>query len=150
NAELAAEDQPEGARALGFLGQIQEAAQRAAGLCEQMLAYSGRGQFHISRVGLSATVRGLADVLRHTLPSQVALRLHLADALPPIHADDTQVRQVVTNLILNAAEAIDPNPGTVTVTTGTLNADRAVLETGYLAPELPEGEYVYLDVQDDG
>jgi len=149
-AELAEADLPAGARALGFLQQIASAARRAAVLCEQMLAYSGRGRFHLSQVDLGATVRGMANVLRHPLPAKAALRLQLADQLPAIQADETQVRQLITNLILNAAEALGTNGGTITLATGSTHADRATLESGYLAPDLPEGEYVFLEVQDTG
>jgi len=73
-----------------------------------------------------------------------------APNLPALHGDGTQVRQVVMNLITNAAEAIGDNPGTLTVRTGVRECSRAYLADAYLNDGLPEGHYVFLEITDTG
>ena len=74
------------------------------------------------------------------------LVLKLQDGLPPIEADAGQLQQLFMNLILNAADAI-PVPGEVTVKTG---ATRLPRPRATLTGEIPEGNYVFLDVSDTG
>jgi two-component system cell cycle sensor histidine kinase/response regulator CckA len=127
-----------------------EAAERAAGLTRQMLAYSGRGHFEIRSVDLNQLVRQNLNLLSAALPKQIELHAHLPDGLPLVAADPSQMQQVVMNLILNAAEAIGSGKGTVVVST----AERDVTEgDGLRQPTgepLPGGLYVQLKVQDDG
>ena len=73
------------------------------------------------------------------------------DGLPPIEGDASQVRQAVLNLVHNAAEAARPGQEVhVHVSTGQRSLTHATLESAYLAADLPEGEYVFLRVADDG
>src|SRR5262249_25642658 len=65
-------------------------------------------------------------------------------------ADTAQLRQIVMNLLTNASEAIGERPGVVTVSTGVMNADRAYLAAGAPDSDLPEGEYVWVEVKDTG
>ena len=67
-----------------------------------------------------------------------------------IAADAAQVRQVVMNLITNAAEAIGEEAGAITLTTGIVDADRTMLAEAYFDDDLPEGRYVFLRVSDTG
>ncbi len=134
----------------GHLDEIRSAAHRAADLCRQMLAYSGRGRLVVEPVDVSGLVADMTPSLGISISSKIALQYRLADDLPAVDADATQVREIVMNLILNASEAIGDRPGVVTVTTGTMECDAT-----YLASALPEGgatpgAYVYLDVSDTG
>jgi CheY-like chemotaxis protein len=65
-------------------------------------------------------------------------------------ADATQIRQVVMNLITNAAEAIGAGSGTITLRTGEIRARRSHFRHSYPGDPLPAGLYVYLDVADTG
>jgi two-component system, cell cycle sensor histidine kinase and response regulator CckA len=78
------------------------------------------------------------------------LDYRLAPALPRIEADSAQIGQVMMNLIVNASDAIGERPGTISVTTGVLDADQAYLAETYLAPDLPAGSYVWVEVADTG
>jgi CheY-like chemotaxis protein len=78
------------------------------------------------------------------------LNYELADDLPVINADPTQVSQVVMNLISNAAEAIGESSGVIGVRTGAIDADLEYLSGTYLGAEVREGSYVYLEVSDTG
>ena len=132
------------------LANIETAARRAADLTRQMLAYSGRGAFVIQRIDLSALVTEMAHLLSSAISKKAVLRLHTLHGLPSCEGDATQLRQVVMNLITNASDALGDAPGTITVTTGVLQATRADLASTYIDERLPEGEYVFLEVADTG
>jgi len=130
---------------------IDEAARRASELCIQMLAYAGRGNLTLAPVSLNRLVEE-STLLQVSLLKKIALRFALAPQLPSVIADQTQLRQVLINLVVNAAEAIGNKPGTITVSTGVARADACLLEGALVAPErsqLAQG-YAYLEVVDDG
>ncbi len=126
------------------------AAEQASDLARQMLAYSGRGRFEIGSIDLSSVVQELAMLLRSMVPRHVNLRVDSAPELPPVEADAAQLRQIILNLVSNAAEAIaEERPGSVTVTTGlatTHSEDLSSVQPAGLAP----GTYVYIEVADTG
>ena len=132
------------------LAQIQQAGERAADLCRQMLAYAGRGRFVLARLDLNRLVLETTGLLQLSLSKKVKLHLELAEQLPVIVADSTQMHQVVMNLVINASEAIGDRPGEIRVTTGTQLANKAFLASTCLSPNLPEGKYVFLEVADTG
>jgi len=117
NAELASLELPHDAPAAENLREIEMAASRAAGLCNQMLAYSGKGHFKVEILDLSEIVRDIAQMLKVGISKKIQLRYDLANDIPPILADVSQIRQVVMNLITNASEAIGDRNGVITVTT---------------------------------
>jgi signal transduction histidine kinase/CheY-like chemotaxis protein len=150
NVGLALMDLPPGVAARENIEQIERVAQRAADLTRQMLAYAGKGRFVIQRLDLSAIVKEMADLLQISIPKNVLLRYNFAPRLPAVEADATQIRQVVMNLVVNAADAIGTQQGVITITSGATQADRPYLSETYLAPDLPVGEYAYIEVADTG
>jgi len=116
-ASMALVDLPAGSPARRDIQAVIAAAQGAATLTRQLLAYSGRGRFEIRLIDLSLQVREIASLLRTTIPRNVDIRLELASGLPAVAADVAQAQQLVMNLVLNAAEAIGDRPGTVVVST---------------------------------
>jgi len=95
------------------------------------------------------TLPGQAQAQRKRQLFAIAI-LGFASGLPLVKADASQLSQVLLSLILNASEAIGPRPGSITLTTSTVDADAAYLQSTYLSPDLPAGRYVCLDVTDDG
>ncbi len=150
NASLASLDLPVGSRVHEYIDQINHSAMRAADLCKQMLAYSGRGRFIVQHLDLGALVRETVQMLQISISKKAVLRFNLEKVLPPVEVDATQIRQVVMNLVINASEAIADKSGVITLTTGMLHVDRAYLGGTLIAPELPEGDYVFLEVSDNG
>ena len=65
------------------------------------------GRFVISAVNVSDAVAEIATLVKASVPKTVALRLDLDGDVPPVEADPSQIQQLVMNLIINAAEAID-------------------------------------------
>jgi PAS domain S-box-containing protein len=135
--------------ALGSLSQIEQASQTAASLCQQLLAYAGRGQLNPAPVELSTLVRDTTDLLRVSAGSQARLQFELAAALPPIHADAARIRQILLNLVLNAAESVGSREGLIKVTTRRQRFDHPVPGPG-TGLELAPGDYVCLEVADNG
>jgi two-component system cell cycle sensor histidine kinase/response regulator CckA len=150
NASLARHDAAAGRSVDRSLQQIELAARRAADLCQQMLAYAGKGKIVSDRLDLSELVRGTAALLEVTLSKNTKLDLRLAAGLPPVLADPTQLRQIVMNLVINAADAITGRAGLITVTTFIRAADTALLRSALGNPDLPPGSYVGLEVTDNG
>jgi len=147
---LARLDLPEDSPVEAHLRAIEHTSRRAADLCKQMLAYSGKGRFVLQHVDLSEIARETAELVRPSISKQAALEFDLASDLPAISADATQVRQIIMNLVMNASDALGENPGVIRLTTGLLSGDAAVLSDTILSPEVIGGDFVFLTVTDNG
>ena len=150
NADLTLRELSASSPARAGLGEIKKACVRAAELCKQMLAYSGKGRFDIKPIDLSELVEEMTHMLEVSISKKAVLRYDFADHLPAVQADSTQMRQIVMNLITNASEAIGDKSGVISISTGIVDCDRAYLDKVHLAQELSEGLYVYLEVADTG
>jgi PAS domain S-box-containing protein len=129
---------------------IEQAAKDAAQLTRQMLAYSGKGSFVMEELDLSEVVEELRAFIEASVEERIELKFGLARGLPPIHADSAELRQLIMSLATNAWEAIGDSDGIITMTTDTLSCDRNALAETYLGEDLPEGDYVLLEVSDTG
>ncbi len=128
-----------------------KAAERAADLTRQMLAYSGRGHFETRHINLNHLIAENLHLFQASIPKNVQLQSNLADALPLVEADPGQMQQVLMNMILNGAQAIEERPGRVTVTTGVeVLGARDGRYTQYTGDELAPGHYVALQIHDNG
>jgi PAS domain S-box-containing protein len=150
NSSLASLELTEGSPIQEYLGQINQASLRAADLCKQMLAYSGRGRFVVQKLDLNHLVEETTHLLQISISKQAVLRFNLGKGLPTIEADATQIRQVVMNLVINASEAIGEKSGVISISTGLTRIDHAYLGGTIAAPDIPEGEYVSLEISDNG
>ncbi len=130
------------------LEQIQAAASKAGDLARQMLAYSGKGNFELAPNQLNDIVLDMKDLLLASLPKVAEAAFGLAPDLPAISCDPVQIRQVLSNLVTNAGESLEDEPGRVSIATGLCELPAARASAG---PEsLPPGRYVYLEVSDTG
>jgi signal transduction histidine kinase len=150
NASVAALKLPEGSPARQPIDAIVVAARRAADLTQQLLAYSGKGRLQIRLVDLSTQIQEIVTLLEAATPKHVQLRLELTRGLPAIECDVTQLQQIVMNLVLNAAEAIEGDRGTVLIATGHQAIDPSYPADASLGEAPTPGDYVFLEVQDDG
>lgn len=150
NVGLAVRELPPGSPAGPLLRDVQRAAGRAAELTAQMLAYAGKGHITLQPVNLNAMVAEIAGLLAAVISKKARLVTDFTANLPDVAGDATQIRQVLMNLITNASDALGDRAGTITVTTRTVQADRALLASTYVDEGLPEGRYVCLSVTDDG
>jgi PAS domain S-box-containing protein len=148
SAGLARRGLTPGSPAVGYLDQIEQACRRAADVCRQMLAYAGRTHGAGVRTHLGALVRESAPLLE-TPAARAAVHFDLDDRLPPIQADPAQVRQVLVNLVTNAAEATADRSGAVTVRAHAAEIPEGASDGTFpLAP--PPGRFVVLTVSDTG
>ena len=150
NADLALADLSDVSPAWPRIQEIRKGVRRAADLCKQMLAYSGRGKLVIRPIDLNEVVDEMAHLLKTSIAKKAALNLHLDRKAPSVKADAAQMQQVVMNLITNASEAIGEDSGAITISTGVMDCDRDYLSRSYLREEQPEGLYVYIEVADTG
>jgi PAS domain S-box-containing protein len=150
NAELARHEMPLGSAAVVYLHDVEDIARRAADLCRQMLAYSGRGQFVVEPLSLNSVVREMGRMLAVSVSKKATLSYDLSPELPALTADANQIRQLVMNLITNASEALENQSGAIVIRTDVATFDREYLKNTYLDDQLPEGRYVYLEVTDTG
>jgi len=150
NADLAALELPPGSPARQPLEQVLAGAHRAADLTRQMLAYSGRGRFVVERVHLPQLVREMGSLLEVSISKRNVLRYEFAESVPAVEVDIAQVRQVVMNLILNAAEAIGDASGVIAVRIGATHAEPGDLADYVLGETLQAGTFVWIEVADSG
>jgi signal transduction histidine kinase len=124
-------------------------AQRAADLVSKMLAYSGGGRVVAEHVDLDGLVGEMVDLLGASVARHCTLRYNSPGALPLVETDPTQIRQVVMNLIINAAEAVE-DAGVITVATGVETLDQETLKQMTFGNDIAAGRYVFIDVVDNG
>ena len=132
------------------LDSIAVAAERAADLCRQMLAYAGRARLERAPVDLSALVGEMTSMLEASIAKRAALVRELAPRLPALLGDTTQLRQVVMNLVLNAAEAVSGPDAIIRMSTGAGNFDASEFVGCPAGGQAKSGPYVWLEVRDDG
>ena len=150
NVELALNDLAPLAPARACLLEVDKAARRAAELSMNMLIYSGRANFAPEPLTLEALVAEMRVPLTAAVPHGLTLQVEPEAQPPTLAADSTLVRQIVTNLVNNAAEAIGGGEGTITLRTGQMDCDADFLASTWLAEPLPPGRYAFLEVADNG
>jgi PAS domain S-box len=150
NADLALAELSPVAPARESLEAIETAARRAAELCRQLLAYSGKGRFLVQPLDVMELVQEMGHLLSVSISKKVVLKYHFTKDLPAVEADATQIRQTIMNLILNASEAIGDRSGVISVTTGLAHCDPEYLKTCFVADGIQPGDFVYVEVADTG
>ncbi|MCC6164317.1 MAG: response regulator [Acidobacteria bacterium] len=151
-ASLALSDLPMASPGRQHVERIERAALRASELTSQMLAYSGGGRFIVQPVALDALVQDVRSLLEASGPRGITIAVEFTPDLPPVPGDPAQLRQVVLNLLTNAADAMRARGGTLHVAGGTCDVPAGAPETKPQggAEGLAPGEYVWLEVRDEG
>lgn len=146
NLELARMDVEAPHPAIESLDAIGVAAERARQLVQQILAFSRRSPPMPTVVAPRALVEETVRLLRATVPKGIAITTVVADDVPDVFVDSTQIHQVLLNLGINAWHAIERGFGTIAV-----RVDGVSLAEGDVGHgALPSGRYARLVVQDDG
>jgi PAS domain S-box-containing protein len=128
---------------LRYLDGILKAAERAADLNKQLLAYARRQVIQPAPMNLGEWLQGTLDILRRVLPESVRLRTEIEPNLWQVNADSNLLMQIVLNLVVNARDAM-PNGGTITIRLHNKTLRRARTH------HIPNGRYVLLEVEDTG
>jgi len=153
NADMLAIKLPAEARELRDMAHaITVGAERAADLVAKMLAYAGEGAGPSEPVDIDALARDMVDLLRASVARRTQLSFEPAGAVSPVLADATQIRQVILNLIVNAAEAVEQGDdgGRVTLRTGEETLPQPHGSRPVPSTPLPPGRYAWLEVTDTG
>ena len=123
NLELAKSAVPHDNRAENYFDRMSLAVARASELARQMLAYSGKGRLVVRSLDLNALIQENAELITASLPKKVRLSLDLAEGVPFMEADATQLQQVVMNLVINAVDAMGDREGRITLRTRALEME---------------------------
>ena len=126
--------------------QIQTAAQRAASLTRQLLAFSRKQLLAPKVLAIDSVVKGMEDILRRLIGEDIELEVISGPSLGPVRADRSQIEQVVMNLAINSRDAMPQG--------GRLLLEMANVEIGANYSQPPSvvspGKYVMLAVADNG
>jgi signal transduction histidine kinase len=142
-------EQGDGSELLESIEQAESAARTAAELKSQMLTFAGRGSVARTLVDVPGLIEELTLLLTAVMPPGVTIVLSPSATSARVHADATQLRQVLTNLILNSADSMRERRGAIRVATGTATF-AAQPAAWFVAPEASPGEYLWLEVEDHG
>jgi CheY-like chemotaxis protein len=146
NAELGLLSAEPDSPARPALERILGAGERAADFCKQIMAFGGRVRFELRPIDLGRLLGGLQASLAAGA-SHAVFRWQLAQRLPAIDADAAQLTRLVEQLVANAAEALPPAGGTITLSVGAAAVDRH-WAAWLLEPDFPSGPCVFLEVAD--
>jgi len=127
---------------LRYLDGILAAAERAANLNRQLLAYARRQVVQLSPINLSVWLQSTLDILRRVLPENIRLETEVDPQLGSIQGDPNLLLQIVLNLVVNARDAM-PEGGAITLSLQNRTLRRA-------SGDIPPGRYVTLTVADTG
>ncbi|MCL4502494.1 MAG: PAS domain S-box protein, partial [Deltaproteobacteria bacterium] len=126
--------------------EVRKAADRAAMLTRQLLAFSRKQMLQPQKLNLNSVIGDLEKMLRRLIGEDVELFLNLEPLLAIIKADAGQMEQVILNLAINARDAM-PQGGRLIISTANVNLDEAY---GRNHSDFVPGPYILIGVTDDG
>lgn len=132
------------------LEEAEKAAQRASDLSRVMLTYIGQGFRRKQRLNLVGFIQELLPEIREDLPAHARLEVDLPEKLPPVDMDPLEVRQVISNLVTNAWEAMENQAGVVRISVGATDTGGARIGRNYAETSLAAGTWVRFEVTDTG
>jgi CheY-like chemotaxis protein len=119
-------------------------------LTRRLLAYAGKGKFVAEPIDLSAVALEMSKLLEASIPKRARILGQFPPGLPAIAGDPTQVRQVIMNLVINAAESLSEGSGVMRLATGIVSLATEELAGLSLGDGRAAGNYVYFEVCDTG
>ena len=128
------------------LSEIRKAADFAASLTHQLLAFSRRQPLFLRVFNLNDTVRSMQKMLQRVIGENIAIKTQFMAEIGRLKADPSQLEQVLLNLCVNARDAM-PRGGSITIQTADVTYS---LDDTHAVNEMPAGEYVKLTVTDNG
>ncbi len=126
--------------------QIHQAAERAAGLTRQLLAFSRKQVLQPRILDLNDSVSGMTQMVSRIVGENIEVAFLPGSKLGCVKADPSQIEQVVLNLVVNARDAM-PNGGRLTIETTNIDLDRSYATSHAI---VEPGPYVMLTVSDTG
>ncbi|MCP4348756.1 MAG: response regulator [Desulfobacterales bacterium] len=152
NLDLVRDDLSPQSQAVEFLYNAEKALQKAIDLGRMMLTYVGQGEEErtVSMCDLTKIVSKTAPLAETSLPDNVHLQLELMPGLPQVKISPDGARRIMMNLVENAWESMEGKSGIVRSVTGKTSCRRSCLEQAAWVGKCEPGEYVYLEVTDNG
>jgi PAS domain S-box-containing protein len=150
NSTLARTKLPADSPTQAYFEQGEQAALRAAELCQLLHTYSGKGESLLVPSELNHCIRSFDDSLASLCGAKNTLVLELDSHALPALLDETLVKHAIMALVRNAAEAYAPQEGRIVLRTGSehINSDTFVCPSW--APEIDTGDYAFVEVSDQG
>jgi PAS domain S-box-containing protein len=128
------------------IDEIQNAAERAASLTRQLLAFSRRQVMEMRVLDLNTLLRDLEKMLRRVIGEDIEMVIQLGENLGRVRADVGQIEQVIMNLAVNAKDAM-PSGGKLTIETANVELDESYARSHV---DVRHGRYVMFSVSDTG
>ncbi len=156
NTDVAARDLSPQAPAQSYLEHITSAVKRATHLVRQILVYSGGGKMKVKPILPNDLIARMRHLFEAVTADQAVLKFAFSRDLPQFNGDEDQIRQVLINLMTNAVEALDGKEGEITISTGTMQSHRDLLNItdaasrAGLRQPMSEGVHVFIEVADTG
>lgn len=145
-AQFALDEQLPSSRARDDIEQILQAADRAATLTRQLLAFSRRQVLQPQVLNVNDVLINLQKILSRVLGEDVEVQFFLEPVLAPVVVDPGQLEQVIMNLVVNARDAM-PEGGLLTIETTNARIDEAFAVTHF---DAVPGDYVKISISDTG
>ncbi len=150
NADLARQELNPDSKPATSIDRLMTTVDRAAELCTELLAYSGKGQFTIEHVQLLPLIQETRNLLELSVPKGVRIEIITDESDPVCKADITQLRQVIMNLVLNAGDAVDRSDGEITLTINSGYFDEHTLQSYAPINAIEPGGYASITITDNG
>ena len=147
---IAQQEAPAGSAVLQRLEHIERAAVRGAELCQRLQAQIGHGSTALALLSLDDLVEDAIKLAQSNFKPGTTLQTGFAGNLPSVRGNEAQLRQVVVNIVANAAEAIGTAGGSIRVVTYARQVDATALDALQFADEARPGDYVVVEVADTG
>lgn len=144
--EMAREDVKKETQVHDNLGKVLDAAKRGQDLISRILSFSRRQHREFHRLQIQATIENILELLKPTVPASVHIIFQPLESDFSLMGDQTELHQVIVNLINNAVDAMD-GEGTITIKICHLSPDDELLKQ---LPKMTAQNYFKIDVSDTG
>ena len=126
--------------------EVRNAGEKAAKLTDQLLLFSREKDTEFQRINLNKTVENLETMLKRLIGEDISIHDEFEDNIWEIRADEGQIEQVITNIAINARDAM-PEGGDLYLRTQNIFIDQEKAQT---TPEIQSGSYVQMEIEDTG
>ena len=150
HADIALLKLPQLSSAQENLENIKTTSLRAADLCKQILAYSGQGKVIEEELSINYLVHEMIQMIQTSVSKKCHLNLKLAEQLPMIVGDYSQMQQILMNFVINASDAFDGNSGNITISTTCVHYSQNDFSDDFVIKPHSPGNFVILEVSDNG
>lgn len=145
--DMAMEEVVSGEKIHGYLSNMKKASMRAKDLVNQILTFSRDFKPEPKPVKIQNLIRDSLTLFNPTASESIIIKTNIGRSFPSIHADPSQIQQVILNLLTNANQAMQNKGGTITIAADTIRVDKNLAKK---IPDLLEGKYIRISVTDTG